>query len=45
MTAVDWSLVVLGVLALCVVVALLLGAAMRGADRPQPDAPTEEVTS
>ena len=45
MTAVDWALVALGVLALCVVVALLLGAAMRETDRPAPERRDEEVTS
>ena len=45
MTGTDWALVVLGVLALSVAVAVLVGAAMREVDRPQPDAPTEEVGS
>ena len=45
MTAADWALVALGFLALCVVVALLLGAAMRGTDRPQPERQNEEATS
>jgi len=44
-TAVDWALVALGVLALCAVVAVLVGAAMRGTDRPQPERQNEEVTS
>jgi len=44
-TGTDKALIVLGFLALSVAVAVLVGAAMRGTDRPQPDAPTEEVTS
>ncbi len=45
MSAVDKALIVLGFLALSVAVALLLGAAMRGTDRPQPERQNEEVTS
>ena len=45
MTAVDKALIVLGFLAVSVVVAVLLGAAMREVDRPQPERQNEEVTS
>ncbi len=37
MTALDWALIVLGFLAVSVAVAVLVGAAMRGTDRPQPE--------
>jgi len=36
-TAVDKALIVLGFLAVSVAVAVLVGAAMRGTDRPQPE--------
>ena len=45
MTAADWALVVLGFLAVSVAVAVLVGAAMRGTDRPQPERQNEEATS
>ena len=45
MTAVTVALVVLGFLAVSVVVAVLVGAAMRGTDRPQPERQNEEATS
>ena len=37
MTAVDWFLVALGVLFLSASVGLIVGAAMRETDRPQPE--------
>ena len=45
MTGTDWALVVLGVLAVSVAVAVLVGAAMRGTDRPAPERRDEEVGS
>ena len=45
MTAADWALVALGVLAVSVAVAVLLGAAMRETDRPAPERRDEEVGS
>ena len=45
MTAVTVALVALGFLAVSVAVAVLVGAAMRGTDRPQPERQNEEATS